>query len=438
MRFLCARASGTGVLVVALLSASLPRVSPAADWPAWRGAEQGGVGVDVSLPLTWSSSENVRWRKELPGRGISCPVIVGGRIYVTCASLFRERRLHLLCLDVRSGEALWQRQLWATGSTQCHPKTSMAAPTPAADGTLVAALFASWDAVAYDPEGTLLWCRSLAQDYPVLSNQVGAASSPILHDGLFVCPLETDAEARIVALDARTGETRWSVLRPAGINWTTPLLLARALDVEPLIVVQSSRGLSALGLSSGAERWSHAAKLDSIASPIAGAGLIFAPGGQTVALRAPSPASPTSTSTAASTSTSTATATSAPDEDPVAPEVVWQSPKVRSSTASPIFYEGHLYAVNSAGVLACADPASGEVLWQERLDGPFSASPVAADGKLCLINEEGVATLVDTRAEPRVVGRCELGDRVLASPAIADGALFIRTERRLYRIEESS
>ena len=401
------------VLGSALAPSRAGAVEPTAEWPGWRGAGGSGVAAGTQLPTAWSASENVTWKIDLPGRGVSSPVVAAGRVYVTCASGYKEKRLHVVCLDAASGSTRWHRQIWATGTTQCHPKTSMAAPTPVTDGGIVAALFASWDAAAFDLDGTLLWCRSLARDFPALSNQVGAAASPVLHARIFVCALETDAEARVVGIDSRRGETRWSVVRPAGINWTTPLIFG-AETPEPLVLLQSSRGLSAVTLAGGIERWSVEAKLDPIASPTAGAGLIFAPGASTMALR-PKPSGSGASS--------------------AAPDVVWQSAKVRASTASPLFYEGRLYAVGSSGVLTCADAGTGDVIWQERLKGAFSASPVAADGKLCFINEDGEAAIVDTRAEPRRVGTGAIGESVLASPAVAGGGLFIRTERRIYRVD---
>ena len=384
--------------------------APAADWPGWRGPGGSGVSHETGLPSRWSASENVRWKAELPGRGLSSPVIAGGKVYVTAASGPKQDRLHVLSFEASSGRKLWERQLWATGDTQCHPKTSMAAPTPASDGARVYALFATCDLAAYDAAGRLAWYRSLARDYPDLSNQVGMAASPVLHEDLLVMALDTDSSAFVVAVDTVTGTNRWKTERPRGINWTTPVFFWRGSRVE--VVVQSGKGLTAYEPRSGKVLWVHEAGLDAIASPVAGGEVLFAPGGNISAIL--------------------------PGAGEEAPRVLWTSPRIKASTASPLHHESRVYAIASAGVLACADAATGEVLWQERLQGPFSASPVLGDGKLYCVNEEGVTAVVDLRAESRIVAKNALGEGVLASPAISGGSIFLRSERGLYAIGDMS
>src|SRR2546428_749632 len=149
----------------------------AADWPQWRGPGGGGGAEEKGLPVPWSATENVRWKGELPGRGLSAPVIAAGRVYVTAATGHDQDRLHVLCFDEATGRKLWERQFWATGTTLCHPKTNMAAPTPATDGKHVYALFATQDLACLDADGNLLWFRSLTGDYPTVGNNVGMASS---------------------------------------------------------------------------------------------------------------------------------------------------------------------------------------------------------------------------------------------------------------------
>src|SRR5579875_3980237 len=137
----------------------------AGDWPQFRGPGGTAVSEEKGLPVKWSTTENVRWKAELPGRGVSSPVLAGGRVYVSAASTYRERRLHVLCFDAAKGEKLWERQFAATGGTMCHPKTSMAAPTPVTDGRHVYALFATGDLAAFTRDGDLLWYRALQRDY---------------------------------------------------------------------------------------------------------------------------------------------------------------------------------------------------------------------------------------------------------------------------------
>src|SRR5947209_14943547 len=165
-------------LLWALLTAGLLGcgLAWAGEWPQFRGPGGTAVSKEMDLPVKWSKTEGLRYRTALPGRGLSNPVIAGGRVYLTACSGYRERRLHVLCYDETTGKKLWERQFAATGNTTCNPSTSMAAPTPATDGKAVYALFACGDLAALDCDGALLWYRSLVGDYPQLTNQVGMAA----------------------------------------------------------------------------------------------------------------------------------------------------------------------------------------------------------------------------------------------------------------------
>src|SRR5215471_9344166 len=159
-------------VVLVLLPAPL---ALAGDWPQFRGPNGSGISEEKGLPIEWGKDKNIRWKAPLPGQGHSNPVIAGGKVFVTASSGFQESRLHVLCLDQASGKQRWHRQFRATGSTLCHAKSNMAAPSPVTDGKAVYALFATGDLVALDAEGNLLWYRSLARDYPTLANNVGMA-----------------------------------------------------------------------------------------------------------------------------------------------------------------------------------------------------------------------------------------------------------------------
>jgi len=402
-----------GALTSALCVLLLAAVGAAGDWPQFRGPGGKGVSEETGLPVKWGPAENVKWKAELPGRGASSPVVVGGRVYVTACTGPRQERLHVLAFDGAAGKRLWERQFWATGNTLCHPKTSMATPTPAADGEAVYALFASGDLVALSHDGDLLWYRALARDYPQITNQVGMAASPVPHEDVLLVPLETAGESFAAGLDRRTGRNRWKVPRPRDVNWVTPLVLDNCGRSEALFV--SANLVTAYAPESGKKLWEHAEEglspTPSVPSPAAGEGLVVT--GNGVALRPPAP----SASEGA--------------------EMAWKSNKLRPAYASPLYYGGPLYAVNNtATLLNCFDMKSGEVLWRQRVKGPFSASPVAGDGKVYLVNEDGLTTVVADGPRARVLGTNPLGEPVLATPAISGGALFLRSERHLYCIKE--
>ncbi len=394
-------AGAVGVLAVA--------VGPlaAGDWPQFRGPGSRAV-TDEAVPVKWSATENVRWKADLPGRGLSSPVIAGGRVYVTASSAYRERRLHLLCFDEATGKKLWERQLAATGSTMCHPKTCMAAPTPVTDGKAVYCLFATGDLAAFDAEGNLLWYRSLVGDYPDVTNQVGMAASPILHGDTLLVPLENAGDSFAAGIDRRTGKNRWRVERARDVNWVTPVVAE--LNGQPCALFQTEHEVTAYDPDTGKERWTFTAeRTASIPSPVVGGGLVYVAGPQFLALR-PGPAGAT-------------------------PEVVWKSKKLNLSYATPIYFKDRLYGLVAVGV-NCLDAATGEQVWQQRIAGPFSASPIIAGGKLYAVNEEGKTAVVQLGDKPKVLAVNDLKDTFLATPAVAGGTLFLRSDRHLYCIAE--
>lgn len=385
----------------------------AGDWPQFRGPGGRGISTETGLPAHWSATENVRWKAALPGRGVSSPVVVDGRVYVTACSGAAEDRLHVLAFDSASGRQLWARQFWATGTTTCHPKTCMAAPTPVAVGGRIYALFASGDLFCLDAAGLLVWCRSLAHDYPAITNHIGMASSPVLVGEVLVVPMENPGESFVAGIDANTGRNRWKIARPRDNSWTTPLVWAREGRTE--LVLQSGSKLSAHDPRTGREHWSWSGQeLAKIVSPAAGPGVVLAATREELLAVRPGAGGATTA------------------------EVAWRSPKLRPTTATPLVYHDHVYAVNAAGVLSRADAGTGKILWQQRVKGPFSASPVMTKDRLYLVNEDGVTTVVQISAAPRVIGTNAVGETILATPALGDGALFLRSDAHLFRVGDAA
>src|SRR5262249_205518 len=153
------------------------------------------VSNEANLPSRWNATEGVRWKIDLPGRGLSSPIIAGNRLYVTACTGVNQDPLHVFGFDAPQGPKFCERQFSAPGLTDCNPNTCMAARTPGSGGSHVSALFASNDLACIDRDGTLAWYRSLATDYPNLTNQVGMAASPVLWRNTLIVSLETDAES---------------------------------------------------------------------------------------------------------------------------------------------------------------------------------------------------------------------------------------------------
>jgi len=382
----------------------------AGDWPQFRGPCGSSVSEETSLPIRWSQTENVRWKVDLPGRGVSCPVIAGDKVYVTACTEFQQTRLHVLCYQAATGRKLWERQFWATANTICNDKTCMAAPTPVTDGERVYALFACGDLVALDSNGDLLWYRSLGRDYPTLGNNVGMAASPVLCKEVLILPMVNPGDSFIAGLDKHSGRNLWKSEQSRDLNWVTPLVVNDNGKSE--VLFQSPRGLTACDPDTGRVRWSFTEQtLSGVPSPVRGNGLLLVAAGGVIALR------PGSESRSAS--------------------LAWQSGKLASGYSSPLFYEGRVYAVNTAGVLNCADAVNGKSLWQERLKGKtnqYWASPVVADGKLYAVDEGGTTTVVQIGSQSVVLAANSLDETILATPAISGGAIYLRSDQHLYCI----
>ncbi|HEX5273293.1 MAG TPA: PQQ-binding-like beta-propeller repeat protein [Gemmataceae bacterium] len=390
-------------LVVLLL---LP-LALGADWRQFRGTDSTGH-ADGGAPSELGADKNVAWKAALPGRGLSSPIVVGGRVFLTASGGPKQDRLQVLALDAKSGKQLWQRTFWATGPTDSHPKTSMAAPTPVSDGKRVVALFATGDIAALNPDGDVLWLRNLYEENPGATDGRGLASSPLLVAGTVVVHVETQNTSFAAGIDPETGRNRWRVERPREPNWTSPIAVPGA-DGKPLVLLQGASRLSALDPATGKEVWSLSRPSDPIASSVLSGKVLYVPGEKGLA--------------------------ALELQGNAAPKLLWEQPKLSPATASPVVLSGRVYSLRQGGILVAGDLKTGEVVGQLRLKGPFSASLVTAGGLLYCVNESGQAQVVrPDDKDGQVVARGDLGETVLGTPAIADGALYLRGEKHLWKI----
>ena len=384
--------------LLAALLATLPAASPAfADWLNFRGA-------DGTAPAGPGPGAAIKWKAPLPGRGLGSPIIVGDRVFVSGSDGPQQRRLHVSCFSTTTGEKLWERVLQATGRTMCHEKTAVAAPTMASDGQRVFALYSSNDLFAFDLDGNLLWLRGLTLDYPNASNSLGMAASPIVVGGVLVVPSENDSESFTAGIDVRTGRNLWKLDRPKLANWTSPVAFQGAA------LLQSGKGLTAVDPATGSILWNYTDGASTIPSSAVGGESIFVPSHGLTSLK--------------------------PKSGQPEPEQQWRVEQINPGTASPIVLGGRVYAINNAGILNQADPATGERGFRLRLEGPFSGSPVGAGTFLYVINEKGRLQIVDTTPEDGSIAKTiDLGETVLCTPSLSDGALFVRSDSTLWRID---
>jgi outer membrane protein assembly factor BamB len=389
------------------LTLALTLTAAGSDWPQFKGANATGVSAEKDLPTEWGKDKGVKWKSPLPARGVSSPVVFGDRVYVTCSGGLRDDKLHVLCFDANTGKELWHRQMKATGGTAAHPKSCMAAPTPVADESGVYALFATGDLAAYEPDGTLRWYRSLVGDYPTITNQVGMAASPILVKDKLIVPMDNAGESFLAALDTKYGKNVWKVERPRDINWVTPLV--RSVGNTTEVLFDGPSGLTAYDATSGEKLWSSKLTSGSIPTGVLHGDTLYMPVGGVTAIKL---------------------GEKGPQETPV-----MKAKDVKPGMPSPLVYLGKVYAVNNSGIVSCADAKTGKTLYTERVKGAFSASPLAGDGKVYFLNETGACTVLDAKADTfELLATNDLGGETLGTPAIANGRIYIRTDKTLYAI----
>lgn len=374
-------------------------------WLAFRG---GGTSVAVGStpPVEWSveSGSNVAWTADLPGRGVSGPIVAGGRVFVTASDGPRRERLHVLAFDEATGERLWTRRLWATGRSNCHPTSANAAPTPASDGERVFVFFSSNDLAAFDLEGNLLWFRGLTLDHPGVGNDIGMASSPTVAGDAVIVQAECKGQSFAIAVDRRTGGTLWEVDRPKDSNWSSPLAWASD-EGRPAVWLQGREGADLHDAMTGERLARIDTACDGTISPMAaGDGRLVLPTGGVSVFEAPF-AEPTQ-----------------------------QLGKLQPGSPSPVVCNGSVLVINRGGVLACADLTTGDILWRRRLGGRYWATPVAAGGRLYCVSSTGLATVVDLEEGGKILAKAEFGEDVLGSPAVAGDAVYFRGVSRLWKI----
>ena len=379
----------------------------ASDWPQFRGADCNGVSAD-SAPSVLNT--NAGWTADLPGKGLSSPIIIGERVFVTCSGGLKQQTLHVLCFNAADGSKRWERQFWATGRTMCHDKTSVAAPTPASDGRHIVALFSSSDVVCLDLDGNLEWFRGLGRDYPNASHSLGLASSLVIADGVVLAQIENESESFSAGLDLRTGINRWKLDRPKKANWTSPVVVRES--GKNLFAIQSSKGLIGVEPATGKLVWEFNEGASSVPSSTQSGGVLYVPSGGLTALQ--------------------------PGKSGERLKQLWKSSTLRPGTPSPLVVGDKVFVLNDGGILTCGNAATGQRAWQLRLKGPISATPVAAGKFLYCVSEKGVTQVVDiAKPEGEVVNELDLAEKILCTPSIAGGAIYLRSDTRLWKFGKS-
>jgi outer membrane protein assembly factor BamB len=393
------------------------------DWPHWRGPNANGTSADRGLPVSWSTTENVVWRLEMPDFSGSTPILWKDRIFLNVAD---GNDLYLWCVDRKAGTPLWKKLLG--GGNAKVRKQNMSSPSPVTDGTLVWVLTGTGVLKAFDFSGKEIWTRDLQNDYGRFGLNWGYASSPLLYeDSLYVQVLHgmrTKDPSYVLSIEKLTGKTRWRVERPTDAVFESPdsyaTPAAGRFGGKSEIIIVGGDYVTGHDPATGKELW-RAGGLNPnkdrnyriVASPLVVGDLVFSSSRVRPLLALKGGGS----------------------GDVSSSHLVWKTDD-GPDVPTPVVDGKYIYILNDRGILWCRDAQTGAEVWgnQRVRSGTYSASPIVADGKLYAISEDGVTTVVEAGPSFRVLAENDLADYTLSSPAVSDGQIFIRTQKYLYCI----
>lgn len=407
-------------------AAAVPESTPDVDWPQFRGPDGQGHGVGHNLPIKWSEITNIAWKTDLPGEGWSSPVIHNGKIWMTTA-INDSSTLKVLCVDQATGKLEQDIVVFQVPTPgKIHSKNGHASPTPLIDNGRIFVHFGAHGTACLDETGKILWKTKLNYYH-----HHGPASSPIVVGQKLIIPCDGfersyyDKEVKsdvtdfqyLAALNVETGDVIWKRPHKGRHSYATPLLIE--VDGKPQIISPGGDRVGAYDPETGDEIWGvRYTGYSLIPRPVFGHGLVFVCTGydnaQLLAIR--------------------------PDGngDVTGSHVSWNFKQGVSFTPSPILVGDELYFVSDGGIATCVEAETGKMLWKRRLGGNFSASPVFADDKIYFIAEEGSAHVLAPGKQYKRLSINKLNGTTFASPAISGNAIYLRSDKSLYRIEEGA
>jgi outer membrane protein assembly factor BamB len=426
------------------------KVETPSNWPSFRGLGATGVADGQFPPAVWDADKgtNIRWKTPIPGLGHSCPIVWNERVFVTTAvsgdpkadfkpGLYgdadsvddkSEHAWKVCCLDKKAGTILWERTAH-TGvpSVKRHMKGSHANPTPATDGKHIVACFGSEGLYCFDLDGKPLWKQSLG----VLDSgwfydpgyQWGFGSSPILYKNKVIVQCDVGKNSFIAAYDVADGKRLWQTPREEIPSWGTPTVIEANGRAE--LVTNATKFARGYDPETGKELWRLARHSEiTVPTPFLGQGLIFITSGYRPVqpIYAIKPGATGDISLKEDTTTNDF--------------IAWSVEKGGTYQPTPIVYGDHLYTCSNDGIVTCYEAKTGKRLYRERLSGAggHTASPVAADGRIYFTSEEKGIRVIKAGPTFELLAVNQLGDPCMATPAISDGMIFIRSQHVVFGI----
>ena len=421
--------------------------SSAGEWPQWRGPAGQGISTEKNLPTTWTATRNVKWKTPIAGRGHSSPIVWGKKIFLTTAldgeavpgrtpgvthkmadgsdfvhpdavGADLKHTFKVICLDRETGKILWERVAYeGPVHDSRHKKASFASSTPATDGKYVFAFFGSEGLYAYDMNGKLMWKQDLGK---LGTASVGYGVSPIIYGNLVIMQCdESGFNSFIAAFDKKSGKEVWRAKRKVDVTWSTPVLVKAGGRTE--LVASAAEAIISYDPQTGKELWRHKGlESNAVNTPVVSNDMVVITSGYplkiALALRGGGSGDVTGSK-----------------------QLIWSYNKGTAYVPSPILYGDYLYLMAGNGSLTCLDAKTGKVIYEggrvPKAIG-FTASPVAYEDKVLITSEEGETFVVKAGPKHEIIGTNSVDEPVFASPAIADGKIFIRGVNNLFAIGE--
>lgn len=389
-------------------------------WPGYRGPSDDGHSLAKNVPVEWSETKNIAWRTAIPGRGWSSPVVMDGLVWVTTSEP-DGKKVKVISIKEKDGSIVNNIELFDIEFPQeQHGLNSYASPSPVIEPGRIYVHFGAYGTACLDTKsGKILWTRKDLQ----CDHGVGPGSSPFLYHDLLILTLDGQDLQYLIALDKKTGKTVWNTARGIDFSsyapdtrkaFTTPIVVK--VDGKEQLISPGPHVVMALEPLTGKEIWRVRYEgFSGSARPVIGNGMVFFNTGFSL--------SSVLAVKLAGTGDKTSTA------------IAWLNKRNLAARSSPLFINGLLFMVNTAGQAKCIDPATGTEIWSERVGQETSASPVYAGGRIYTFDESGLTTVFLPQRTFVKVAENILPDGFMASPAVVDGAMYVRTKKEVMKIK---